>query len=161
MPAIGPEPPPCDHIPSLTKGVTPALRLIGRPGLLGACCRLSSLPRQQALRSSALQRVSRGRSACNAPEEPLALRNEVSRGDVLRTGVGARLRVDLRDGFNFLFPAATIALTCAVIVGSKYAVAWRRQRFIRDAFSRYLHADLGTSYVGSRLPCALAVRSAS
>jgi adenylate cyclase len=43
---------------------------------------------------------------------------------------------------NFLFPAATIVLVCASMVGSKYAIEWRRQWFIRDAFSHYLHADL-------------------
>jgi CHASE2 domain-containing sensor protein len=34
---------------------------------------------------------------------------------------------------NFLFPAATILLVCASIVGGKYAIELRRQRFIRDA----------------------------
>jgi class 3 adenylate cyclase len=50
----------------------------------------------------------------------------------------------VRLGFwlNFLFPATTFVLICALIVGGKYAIEWRRQRFIRDAFSRYLHPDL-------------------
>jgi adenylate cyclase len=56
---------------------------------------------------------------------------------------------------NFLFPAATIVLTCALIVGGKYAVEWRRERFIRDAFSRYLHADLVDELCRARVPLRL------
>jgi adenylate cyclase len=57
--------------------------------------------------------------------------------------------------FNFLFPAATIVLTCALIVGGKYAVEWRRQRFIRDAFSRYLHPDLVDELCRQHAPLGL------
>jgi adenylate cyclase len=56
---------------------------------------------------------------------------------------------------NFLFPAATIVLICALIVGGKYAIEWRRQRFIRDAFSRYLHADLVKELCRTQTPLRL------
>jgi adenylate cyclase len=56
---------------------------------------------------------------------------------------------------NFLFPAATIVLVCASIVGCKYAIEWRRQRFIRDAFSRYLHADLVNELCRAQTPLHL------
>jgi adenylate cyclase len=56
---------------------------------------------------------------------------------------------------NFLFPAATIVLTGAVIVGGKHTIEWRRQRFIRDAFSRYLHADLVDELCRTRTPLRL------
>jgi adenylate cyclase len=56
---------------------------------------------------------------------------------------------------NFLFPAATIALVCASVVGAKYAIEWRRQRFIRDAFSRYLHADLVNELCRAQTPLRL------
>jgi adenylate cyclase len=63
----------------------------------------------------------------------------------------------VRFGFwlNFLFPAATMVLVCAMIVGSKYAIEWRRQRFIRDAFSRYLHADLVDELCRAQTPLRL------
>jgi len=62
-----------------------------------------------------------------------------------------------RFGFwlNFLFPAVTIVLSCAVIAGGMYVVEWRRQRFIRDAFSRYLHADLVDELCRMRAPLRL------
>jgi adenylate cyclase len=56
---------------------------------------------------------------------------------------------------NFLFPAATIVLTCVLIVGAKYAIEWRRERFVRAAFSRYLHADLVDELCRSRAPLRL------
>ena len=56
---------------------------------------------------------------------------------------------------NFLFPAGTIVLTGAVIVGGRYAIEWRRQRFIRDAFSRYLHPDLVDELCHTRTPLRL------
>src|SRR5262249_26230347 len=56
---------------------------------------------------------------------------------------------------NFLFPAATIVLVCAGIVGSRYAIEWGRQRFIRDAFSRYLHADLVDELCRAQTPLRL------
>ncbi len=43
---------------------------------------------------------------------------------------------------NFVFPAATIALTFAITLAVKYAIERRRRRWIRDAFSRYLHPDV-------------------
>jgi adenylate cyclase len=43
---------------------------------------------------------------------------------------------------NFLFPAATIVLTFAIILAVKYAIELRRVRWIRQAFSRYLHPDV-------------------
>jgi adenylate cyclase len=43
---------------------------------------------------------------------------------------------------NFTFPAAAIVATFSLILGGKYAAKWRRERWIRHAFSRYLHADL-------------------
>ena len=43
---------------------------------------------------------------------------------------------------NFLFPATTIMLTFAIILAVKYAVELRRERWIRQAFSRYLHPDV-------------------
>ena len=63
----------------------------------------------------------------------------------------------VRFGFwlNFLFPAATIALTCAVIVGGKYAAEWRRERFIREAFSRYLHPALVDELCRTHAPLRL------
>ena len=48
-----------------------------------------------------------------------------------------------------------IVLTCALIVGGKYAVEWRRERFIRDAFSRYQHADLVDELCRARAPLRL------
>jgi adenylate cyclase len=56
---------------------------------------------------------------------------------------------------NFLFPASTIVLTGAVLAGGRYAAEWRRQRFIRDAFSRYLHADLVDELCRTRTPLQL------
>ena len=56
---------------------------------------------------------------------------------------------------NFIFPAATIALCAAVIVGGKYLIEWRRERFIRDAFSRYLHPDLVAELCRTRRPLQL------
>ena len=56
---------------------------------------------------------------------------------------------------NFLFPAATVVLTGAVLAGGRYAVEWRRQRFVRDAFSRYLHADLVDELCRTRTPLQL------
>ncbi len=63
----------------------------------------------------------------------------------------------VRFGFwlNFVFPAATILLTCGLIAGGKYAVEWRRERFIQDAFSRYLHADLVDELCRTRAPLRL------
>ena len=43
---------------------------------------------------------------------------------------------------NFTIPAANLALTAILVVGGKYAIEWRRERWIRQAFSRYLHPDL-------------------
>jgi len=43
---------------------------------------------------------------------------------------------------NFTFPAVTILLTFSLILGGKYTVEWWRGRWIRQAFSRYLHPDL-------------------
>ena len=62
-----------------------------------------------------------------------------------------------RFGFwlNFLFPAVTIVLSCGVIAGGRYIAEWRRQRFIRDAFSRYLHADLVDELCRMRAPLRL------
>jgi adenylate cyclase len=42
---------------------------------------------------------------------------------------------------NFTFPATTIAATFFVIFAGKYFIEWRRERWIRSAFSRYLHPD--------------------
>jgi adenylate cyclase len=56
---------------------------------------------------------------------------------------------------NFLFPAATIAATSAVLAGGRYAAEWRRQRFVRDAFSRYLHTDLVDELCRTRTPLRL------
>ncbi len=56
---------------------------------------------------------------------------------------------------NFVFPAATIVLISALIVGRKYAIEWRRQRFIRDAFSHYLHADLVDELCRTQTPLRL------
>jgi adenylate cyclase len=56
---------------------------------------------------------------------------------------------------NFLFPATTVVLTGAVLAGGRYAVEWRRQRFVRDAFSRYLHADLVDELCRTRRPLQL------
>ena len=63
----------------------------------------------------------------------------------------------VRFGFwlNFLFPAATVALSCILIAGGKYVIEWGRQRFIRDAFSRYLHADLVDELCRRRAPLSL------
>ncbi len=63
----------------------------------------------------------------------------------------------VRFGFwlNFLFPAATILLISALIVGRKYAIEWRRQRFIRDAFSHYLHPDLVDELCRTQTPLRL------
>jgi adenylate cyclase len=56
---------------------------------------------------------------------------------------------------NFLFPAVTIVLVCAVMVGGKYVIEWRRQRYIRDAFSRYLHPDLVNELCRAQTPLRL------
>jgi adenylate cyclase len=63
----------------------------------------------------------------------------------------------VRFGFwlNFLFPAATIVLTFALINGGRYAIEWRRERFVREAFSRYLHADLVDELCRTRGPLRL------
>jgi adenylate cyclase len=56
---------------------------------------------------------------------------------------------------NFLFPASAIVLTGAVLAGGRYVAEWRRQRFVRDAFSRYLHADLVDELCRTRAPLQL------
>jgi adenylate cyclase len=51
---------------------------------------------------------------------------------------------------NFLFPAATIVLTFAIILAVKYAIELRSERWIRRAFSRYLHPDVVDELCRSR-----------
>jgi adenylate cyclase len=62
---------------------------------------------------------------------------------LLAAALGDQLAFD-RFGLwlNFTFPAATIAMTFLLILAGKYAIEWRRERWIRSAFSRYLHADV-------------------
>jgi adenylate cyclase len=43
---------------------------------------------------------------------------------------------------NFTFPAAAIVTTFGLILGGKYSVERHQTRWIRRAFSHYLHADL-------------------
>jgi len=50
--------------------------------------------------------------------------------------------IDFGVWLNFVFPAGTIVLTVAAILGAKYMVEWRRERRIRSTFARYLHPQL-------------------
>jgi adenylate cyclase len=43
---------------------------------------------------------------------------------------------------NFTFPAATLLIAFFAILAAKYVVETRRERWIREAFSRYLHPDV-------------------
>ncbi|MBV8119638.1 MAG: CHASE2 domain-containing protein, partial [Alphaproteobacteria bacterium] len=54
--------------------------------------------------------------------------------------------------FDFTFPAAAIVLCAAASVGGKYLGEWRRERYIRDAFSRYLHPHLVEELCRIRAP---------
>jgi adenylate cyclase len=43
---------------------------------------------------------------------------------------------------NFTFPAANLLVAFLAILAAKYVVETRRERWIREAFSRYLHPDV-------------------
>jgi adenylate cyclase len=50
--------------------------------------------------------------------------------------------VDRGLWLDFTIPAASFALTGVGVIGGQYAIRWRRERWIRGAFSRYLHPDM-------------------
>ena len=56
---------------------------------------------------------------------------------------------------NFTFPAATLLLTFGLILGGKYTVEWRRERWVRRAFSRYLHPALVDELCRAQTPLCL------